>query len=114
MFYAIIKHIEVKDGGYKMGTQAQPMVGNGRVVFDNYVIATMIFEANKWIVDPKLRKSQVEASPGLATLVGQFDDALDRCYLESWIGFERSLNSILQKTHVTAIYQEVDLFSMFA
>ena len=36
----------------------------------------------------------------------QFDNALDRCFLESWIGFERSLGLVLPNTRVAAIYQE--------
>jgi polyketide synthase PksN len=37
----------------------------------------------------------------------QFENELDRCYLESWIGFERTLRSILPNTQVAVIYQAV-------
>jgi polyketide synthase PksN len=33
------------------------------------------------------------------------NDSLERCYLESWIGFERSLGMILPNTQIAAIYQ---------
>ena len=36
-------------------------------------------------------------------LAGQFENGLDRCYLESWVGFERSLPLILPETSVLAI-----------
>jgi acyl transferase domain-containing protein/thioesterase domain-containing protein len=39
-------------------------------------------------------------------LTAQFANGLERCYLESWIGFERSLGVILPGTQVSAIYQE--------
>ena len=38
-------------------------------------------------------------------LAAQFKSGLDRCRLESWIGFERSLGLILPDTQVAAIYQ---------
>jgi len=37
----------------------------------------------------------------------QFANGLQRCYLESWIGFERSLGLVLPNTQVAVIYQEV-------
>ena len=40
-------------------------------------------------------------------LAGQFAGGLERCYLEAWIGFERSLGLILPNTPVAAIYQAV-------
>jgi len=40
-------------------------------------------------------------------LAGEFKDGLDRCYLESWIGFERSLRLVLPDSQVVAILQEV-------
>ena len=42
-------------------------------------------------------------------LGAQFGNGLERCYLESWIGFERSLGLILPNTQVTAVYQEAAL-----
>jgi polyketide synthase PksN len=39
-------------------------------------------------------------------LAAQFENGVDRCYLESWIGFERSLGLILPNTQVGTIYQE--------
>jgi len=37
----------------------------------------------------------------------QFAGGLDRCYLESWIGFERSLGLVLPGAQVAAVHQEV-------
>jgi polyketide synthase PksN len=39
-------------------------------------------------------------------LAGQFQDRLERCYLESWIGFERSLGLIMPHTQFTVIFEE--------
>ncbi|BBB89452.1 MAG TPA: SDR family NAD(P)-dependent oxidoreductase [Methylomusa anaerophila] len=39
-------------------------------------------------------------------LAGQFEHAWERCYLESWIGFERSVRLVMPATQVTAILQE--------
>ncbi|MDT8977370.1 SDR family NAD(P)-dependent oxidoreductase [Paenibacillus sp. chi10] len=44
--------------------------------------------------------------PGRFLLAAQIRNALDRCYLESWIGFERSLGLVLPQTQVAAIYHE--------
>ncbi|GER89945.1 polyketide synthase PksM [Dictyobacter vulcani] len=41
-------------------------------------------------------------------LAGQLDQSLDRCYLESWIGFERSLGPVLPETKIAIVYQESD------
>ncbi len=38
-------------------------------------------------------------------LAGQFENTLERCYLESWIGFERSLGLVMPNTQLAAIYQ---------
>ena len=38
-------------------------------------------------------------------LAAQFENELERCYPESWIGFERSLGLVLPNTQVAAIYQ---------
>ncbi len=35
-----------------------------------------------------------------------FHDELDRCYLESWIGFERSLGVALPETKLAAVYRD--------
>ncbi|MUL33972.1 Polyketide synthase PksM [Bacillus megaterium] len=39
-------------------------------------------------------------------LSGQFEDGLERCYLESWIGFERSLGLVLPNIQVATAIQE--------
>ncbi len=39
-------------------------------------------------------------------LAGQFDNELDRCYLESWVGFERSIGLVLPNTKMTVIHFE--------
>ena len=39
-------------------------------------------------------------------LAGEFGNGLDRCYLESWIGFERSLRLILPNTQMSVLCQE--------
>ncbi|AOY76263.1 thioester reductase domain-containing protein [Clostridium formicaceticum] len=41
-------------------------------------------------------------------LAAQFADGLERCYLESWIGFERSLGLLMPNTQVTVILQEIE------
>ena len=38
-------------------------------------------------------------------LTAQYENELDRCYPESWIGFERSLGLVLPSTQVATIYQ---------
>jgi len=43
---------------------------------------------------------------GRILLAGQYDNEPDRCYLESWIGFERSLGIVMPGTQLTAVYQE--------
>ncbi|MCX8131980.1 MAG: SDR family NAD(P)-dependent oxidoreductase [Clostridia bacterium] len=45
--------------------------------------------------------------PGRILLAAQFDNGLDRCYAESWIGFERSLGLIMPDTQTAGIYLEV-------
>ena len=42
---------------------------------------------------------------GRVQFAAQFQNALERCYLESWIGFERSLRLILPNTQVAATFQ---------
>ncbi|MCP5109135.1 MAG: KR domain-containing protein, partial [bacterium] len=39
-------------------------------------------------------------------LGAQFEEGTDRCYLESWIGFERSLGLVMPNMQVAAIYQD--------
>nr|WP_142314886.1 SDR family NAD(P)-dependent oxidoreductase [Bacillus wiedmannii] len=39
-------------------------------------------------------------------LSGQYESGLDRCYLESWIGFERSLGLVLPNIQVATVIQE--------
>ncbi|MCX7747899.1 MAG: SDR family NAD(P)-dependent oxidoreductase [Clostridia bacterium] len=46
--------------------------------------------------------------PGRFILGGQFSTGLQRCYLESWIGFERSLGLIMPGLKMASIYREVD------
>lgn len=41
--------------------------------------------------------------PGMLTLGGLARNAVDLCYLESWIGFERSLKQLLPDTQVTVV-----------
>ncbi len=41
-------------------------------------------------------------------LGAQFENGLERCYLDSWIGFERSLGFVLPHTQVAVLYQESD------
>jgi polyketide synthase PksN len=40
-------------------------------------------------------------------LGAQFENGLERCYLDSWIGFERSLGLVLPNTQVAVIYQDI-------
>ncbi|KAA6474297.1 SDR family NAD(P)-dependent oxidoreductase [Bacillus swezeyi] len=46
--------------------------------------------------------------PARVLLAGCFENGLDRSYLESWIGFERSLGLVLPNTKVTGIFQAAD------
>jgi amino acid adenylation domain-containing protein len=39
-------------------------------------------------------------------LAGEFKDGLDRCYLESWIGFERSAKLIMPNMPIGLVYKE--------
>jgi acyl transferase domain-containing protein/acyl carrier protein len=41
-------------------------------------------------------------------LAGQFKNALERCYMESWIGFERSMGLVLPNTQVAIASQEAN------
>ncbi|WP_255298242.1 SDR family NAD(P)-dependent oxidoreductase [Brevibacillus dissolubilis] len=50
--------------------------------------------------------STEKVKPSRLILAGQYEDELDRCYLESWIGFERSLGLLLPHTKVNVICQQ--------
>ncbi|MEC1541502.1 polyketide synthase PksM [Bacillus subtilis] len=56
--------------------------------------------------------SAVKLHPSRLLLAGCFEDGLDRSYLESWIGFERSLGLVLPHTKVTGIFQPAEQGSM--
>ncbi|SKB12431.1 hypothetical protein PL11201_360002 [Planktothrix sp. PCC 11201] len=68
---------------------------DSRCLFDPSAIA-LILQA--------LAKSTLKPSRFL--LVASFSNALERCYLESWLGFERSLKLIMPGIQVTGLYQE--------
>ncbi|EGD45652.1 Beta-ketoacyl synthase, partial [Ruminiclostridium papyrosolvens DSM 2782] len=44
--------------------------------------------------------------PSHILLAAQYEDMLERCHLESWIGFERSLGLVMPDTRIAAIMQE--------
>lgn len=48
--------------------------------------------------------SAAKLHPSRLLLAGCFEDGLDRSYLESWIGFERSLGLVLPHTKVTGSF----------
>ncbi len=48
----------------------------------------------------------VKLKAGRVLLGAQFEMGLERCYLDSWIGFERSLGLVLPNTQVAVMYQE--------
>ncbi len=56
--------------------------------------------------------SAAKLHPLRLMLAGCFENGLDRSYLESWIGFERSLGLVLPHTKVTGIFQPADQGSM--
>jgi polyketide synthase PksN len=64
-----------------------------------------------WDNSPVVYILQAIASTGLKTgkllLAGQYKNGLERCYLESWIGFERSLALAQPHTQVAVVYQEI-------
>ena len=70
-------------------------------------------EDKKHIQDPSCIVRILQAihsaklSPRRFLLGAQYKSTLDRCYLESWIGFERSLGLVLPHTAVAAVLQEV-------
>jgi polyketide synthase PksN len=70
-------------------------------------------EDKKYIQDPSCIVRILQAinsaklSPRRLLLGAQYKSALDSCYLESWIGFERSLGLVLPHTAVAAVLQEV-------
>ncbi|MEX2631036.1 MAG: SDR family NAD(P)-dependent oxidoreductase [Tistlia sp.] len=47
----------------------------------------------------------VGASPGRLLLSGTYGDSLERCHLDSWIAFERSLASVLPQTEVVVVFR---------
>ncbi len=44
-------------------------------------------------------------------LAGPFENTLERCYVESWIGFERSLGLAFPKTNVAVVFYETGMHS---
>ncbi len=52
--------------------------------------------------------SLLKATSPKLLLVSPFKNTLDRCYLESWIGFERSIGLVLPNMSVGVIFQETD------
>ncbi|MEG7378239.1 SDR family NAD(P)-dependent oxidoreductase [Bacillus subtilis] len=56
--------------------------------------------------------SAAKFHPSRLLLAGRFENGLDRSYLESWIGFERSLGLVFPHTKVTGIFQPADQESM--
>ncbi|EJQ38403.1 hypothetical protein IEE_05053, partial [Bacillus cereus BAG5X1-1] len=60
-----------------------------------------IFHILQTIASTKLKPKRV-------LLGAEFENGLDRCYLESWIGFERSIGFVLPNTQVSLIYQEAE------
>jgi polyketide synthase PksN len=60
--------------------------------------------------------ASTKLKPRRLLLTGEFENALERCCLESWIGFERSLGLVLPSTQVNLIckkaYEQRQEFSM--
>ncbi|MGY3837443.1 SDR family NAD(P)-dependent oxidoreductase [Bacillus atrophaeus] len=52
--------------------------------------------------------ASAKLQPSRLLLAGGFENGLDRCYVESWIGFERSLGLVLPNTKVTGVFQTID------
>ncbi len=50
--------------------------------------------------------ASTKLKPERLLLAAQFENGLERCYWESWVGFERSLGLVLPNTRVSAIAQE--------
>ncbi|AJQ26214.1 thioester reductase domain-containing protein [Pelosinus fermentans] len=48
----------------------------------------------------------VKLKAGRVLLGAQFETGLERCYLDSWVGFERSLGLVLPNTQVAVTYQK--------
>ncbi|MEM7390914.1 MAG: type I polyketide synthase, partial [Verrucomicrobiota bacterium] len=46
-----------------------------------------------------------ELNPKRVVLAGSFEDGLERCYLESWIGFERSLGMMLSEVELATVFR---------
>ena len=68
---------------------------DSRCLYDSYAIAHIL---------QALATSTLKPSRFL--LVASFTTALERCYLESWLGFERSLKLIMPGIQVVGLYQE--------
>ena len=56
-----------------------------------------------WIASLLRLLGQAGISPTKIVLAGTFSDALARCHIDSWIGFERSLRLTLPKTQVVTL-----------
>ena len=61
-----------------------------------------------WITYILQALASAKLKPKQFLLAGEFRNGLDRCYLESWIGFERSLRLVLPGTRVSVLYQEAE------
>jgi polyketide synthase PksN len=51
--------------------------------------------------------ASAQVRPVKVFLAGEYESARERCYLESWIGFERSLKQVLPEMHCAVIQAEV-------
>ncbi|MBA2649828.1 MAG: SDR family NAD(P)-dependent oxidoreductase, partial [Legionella sp.] len=47
-----------------------------------------------------------QLNPSRVLLAGVFENGLQRCHLESWIGFERSLKQVVSNVKLTVVIQE--------
>ncbi|MEE0930929.1 MAG: SDR family NAD(P)-dependent oxidoreductase [Acutalibacteraceae bacterium] len=50
--------------------------------------------------------SKTKLQADMLLLCGQYGNELERCYLESWIGFERSLGPMISRTRVKVLIEE--------
>ena len=73
-------------------------------------------EEKKFIEDPSAivlmlqAMSATQLNPRRLILAGVYEKRLERCYLESWIGFERSIRQILPQSQLTVIIQQMNRF----
>ncbi|HEX3029215.1 MAG TPA: SDR family NAD(P)-dependent oxidoreductase, partial [Clostridia bacterium] len=51
--------------------------------------------------------SDTGLKPGKVILAARYQKELERCYMESWIGFERSIGMAVPDTGVAAVYSEM-------